>query len=50
MASARGYLVDANILLRLLQHNDHIHLLVRSAVDELNRRENDLYFSMLNIF
>jgi predicted nucleic acid-binding protein len=49
MATSRGYLIDTNILVRISQYNDPRHHLIQAALDELNHREADLYFSLQNL-
>ena len=49
MASTPGYLVDTNVLLRLFRQDDPQHLLVRAALDELDRRGIEACFSLQNI-
>jgi predicted nucleic acid-binding protein len=49
MASTPGYLVDTNVLLRMFRQDDPQHLLVRAALDELDRRGIEACFSLQNI-
>lgn len=49
MGSAPGYLIDTNVLLRLSHHDDLQHLLVKTALDQLDRQGLELYYSMQNI-
>jgi predicted nucleic acid-binding protein len=49
MASTPGYLVDTNVLLRMFRQDDPQHLLVRVALDELDRRGIEACFSLQNI-
>lgn len=44
-----GYLIDTNILLRLSRLEDPEHKVVKTALDELNRRSVELCFSLQNI-
>jgi predicted nucleic acid-binding protein len=47
--SEPGYLIDTNILLRLSRLEDPEHTVVKTALDELNRRGVALCFSLQNI-
>jgi predicted nucleic acid-binding protein len=49
MASASGYLIDTNILLRLSRLDDPRQQLIDEALKALNRRGIEFYFSMQNI-
>jgi len=49
MAVGRKYLIDTNILLRLSRQTDPQHLLVKSALDELNRQAAEFYFALQNM-
>jgi predicted nucleic acid-binding protein len=49
MAFVAEYLIDTNILLRLLRRSDPQYDLIQAALNELNRRDAGLYFSLQNI-
>jgi predicted nucleic acid-binding protein len=49
MASASGYLIDTNVLLRMFRQDDPQHRLVRSTLDELDRRGIETCYSLQNI-
>lgn len=49
MASASGYLIDTNILLRLSRSDDPRQQLIDHALNALKQRGIEFYFSMQNI-
>ena len=49
MASAPGYLIDTNILLRLFRKVDPLHQLIKGTLSGLNGQGCGLYFSLQNI-
>jgi predicted nucleic acid-binding protein len=49
MASAQGYLVDTNVLLRLSRLDDPRQQLIKAAINELNGRGAGLYFALQSI-
>jgi predicted nucleic acid-binding protein len=46
MASAPGYLIDTNILLRLARQGDPEHNVIQAALDGLNGQGAEFYFSL----
>jgi predicted nucleic acid-binding protein len=49
MASAPGYLVDTNILLRISREEDPQHQLIGTVLKELEKQGSRTYFSIQNI-
>lgn len=49
MATAPGFLIDTNILLRLSRKSDPQNALIQSALNKLNQQGVALYFTLQNI-
>ena len=49
MASASGYLIDTNVLLRLSRRGDPQHDVIHAALGDLDSQGAEFYFSLQNI-